>query len=797
MFMTALVSIAAASLAPDASRAVSVTNDGIVRRWVSGAVMRADRIPVSIGGPAAVAFSGDVVRVLWAAGGVLRLYEHAPDTPEQYHTVPAPALVRALALSPSGRAAVVACGDGTLHGLEVHARQFGWTLATGEIEVLAVAMSSDGGSVVAAFADGAVRRYDLGAGTSDMIGTGAPAGALSITPDGEVVVTAASGSLYRWDRRAGAPPQIRPLDAVITALAVDGTGNQMLVGADDGRLWLYDLTGGPRVEYIVPAEAPSGLSAREAQPPPAVPGRLTPPPPQPLIDDDVRFTVYRPQTLSAGQWALLLVFAHKTSLVDEPGRAPVDPQQQVEALARAHFGGAPPRPVGEDARAGLIRGAHLRIVPDLPGIRCNPHGAEVEWWEPVHEVSFRLLAGPELAGTVVRGAVRIWCGAVILGEVSIAMRVAAGGPVAEAPPVEEPVRRYRKIFASYSHRDRAIVENFAHAYRVVGDQYLQDVLVLRSGERWNARLLELIEDADVFQLFWSRNSMRSPHCRDEWEHALALQREEFVKPIYWEEPIPEDLENELPPAALRALHFAKVPVVVPKPRYEVREGVTASASSASPALAGPAAGQPTVEQAAPSPDAGSGGNRGLGGGTRRGRTRWPRAGGFAAAAAAVLLVVGVSVAILQRSSSPPSASAPSATTSVAQPDFTGAPVTAQFTGLHDGSKVSFIQKVTGQVTGIPPSTDIWLVVRPVTAAAYRPQPGPLHVDVQGLFDAVAVFGQSSTQNRGERFILMLVSATPSASQYFELFGSSHSQGASLPTLPDGTQILAEITVERS
>jgi hypothetical protein len=141
-------------------------------------------------------------------------------------------------------------------------------------------------------------------------------------------------------------------------------------------------------------------------------------------------------------------------------------------------------------------------------IRCNPREAGIEWWEPVHEARFRLLAGPGLAGTVVRGAVRVWCGPLIFGEVSIAIRIAAGSHAPETPPVIAPLAPYRKIFASYSHQDRVVVDSFAEAARALGDQYLQDVLALRAGEHWDARLLELIEDADVFQLFWSRHSMR-------------------------------------------------------------------------------------------------------------------------------------------------------------------------------------------------------------------------------------------------------------------------------------------------
>ena len=276
-----------------------------------------------------------------------------------------------------------------------------------------------------------------------------------------------------------------------------------------------------------------------------------------VVDNDVRFTVYRPQALAPGVWASLLVFAHKTDLVTEPGQPPVDPSKQVEAMARAHFGDAPVRSAGEDARSEVFRGARLRITVDLPGLRCNPGEAELDWWEPVHQVVFRLLAGPDLVGSVVRGAVRVWCGPLLLGEVSLAIGVTASASGPPAPSVAESAQRYRKIFPSYSHDDQAIVADFAKVVRALGDEYLQDVLALRSGERWQTRLPELIEEADVFQLFWSSNSMRSPYCQQEWEHALALGRPLFVRPVYWEDPMPQDPTLGLPPVALRELHFIK------------------------------------------------------------------------------------------------------------------------------------------------------------------------------------------------------------------------------------------------
>jgi hypothetical protein len=553
--MTASVPIAAAALASDTAWAVTVAEDGTVRTWATGlgASISPGAVHLEVGGPVAVAFSDPVLRVFWVSEGMLRLYERGPGARPGFDAIPAPAPVCAVALSPSARVAVVACEDGTLRGLDMRTGEFGWTVTTGAQRVLAVAVAADEGPVVASLDDGSIWRYDLGAGTSAALGVGPPVHSIAISPDGEVVVTAGPGGvLSRSDPPTGALSEIRTLGQALTAVAVDGTGNLLLVGTDDGRLWLHDLTGGPSIEYIVP-------TGEVAAPPVEAP----PPPLPPVVDDDVRFTVYRPQALFPGQWASLLVYAHKTTLVEQPGRPPIDPIAQVETQARAHFGGSPPHPIGGDAQHDLARGAQLRIAPDLPGIQCNPPARTIDWWEPVHEVEFRLLAGADLAGTVVRGAVRVWCGPLILAEVSIAVHVAEDGSAGEPPSDWQPFVQYRKIFPSYSHLDGAVVARFAEAARALGDEYLQDVLTLRAGEPWNPRLLELIEDADVFQLFWSRNSMRSPHCRDEWEHALALGRPLFIRPLYWEEPMPKDPGQGLPPDALRRLHFVKVPAEHP------------------------------------------------------------------------------------------------------------------------------------------------------------------------------------------------------------------------------------------
>jgi hypothetical protein len=78
---------------------------------------------------------------------------------------------------------------------------------------------------------------------------------------------------------------------------------------------------------------------------------------------------------------------------------------------------------------------------------------------------------------------------------------------------------------------------------------------LYSGEPWQQALLRLIEEADLFQLFWSKASSRSNAVAAEWRHALSMQDrkdERFIRPLYWNRRMPQ------PPAQLAHLHFASL-----------------------------------------------------------------------------------------------------------------------------------------------------------------------------------------------------------------------------------------------
>ncbi|MDQ3686367.1 MAG: SUMF1/EgtB/PvdO family nonheme iron enzyme [Acidobacteriota bacterium] len=278
-----------------------------------------------------------------------------------------------------------------------------------------------------------------------------------------------------------------------------------------------------------------------------------------FIDEDVQFTVYRPKVVEIYKWYTLLAFAHLSERrVDAPADEP-DPLVEVQRLAGLALGEELDdyKDVRQDSSQAVPRKGELTFVPAMEGVEFNPPSASFFWQKSVHKVEFGMRASRSFNNNIARGRLTVFLGSIILAEVPLSVRVETHPlPESRAPQrVKEAVSPYRKIFASYSHKDREIVEQIEHYAQVLGDKYLRDVTQLRSGEDWERWMKQAIAEADIFQLFWSSNAMRSQYVRLEWEYALSLRRANFVRPTYWETPLPQSEAENLPPDELRRLHF--------------------------------------------------------------------------------------------------------------------------------------------------------------------------------------------------------------------------------------------------
>jgi len=279
----------------------------------------------------------------------------------------------------------------------------------------------------------------------------------------------------------------------------------------------------------------------------------------PQIDKNVQFTVYRPATVVPGIQYSLLAFAHLSRRRPEAPKDEPDPVEEVERQASQLLKDQPAQyePSKLDRVFAVPRKGLLTFVPSMEGCEFDPPSRSVQWLSSVEKVEFKMTASAAVDGRDVQGQMTVFLGKVLLTDVPMHIAVDSRYVVPESQTgvlEDSSSEPYRKIFASYSHKDAEIVEDFEEYGEALGDEYLRDVRTLRAGEVWSERLEELIRDATVFQLFWSSNSMTSPFVRQEWEYALGLNRSKFIRPVYWEDPLPRK-GTELPPAALSRIHF--------------------------------------------------------------------------------------------------------------------------------------------------------------------------------------------------------------------------------------------------
>jgi hypothetical protein len=257
------------------------------------------------------------------------------------------------------------------------------------------------------------------------------------------------------------------------------------------------------------------------------------------------FTVAYPDAVTSTVWHFLWVFLHPAGLQAAADDLVAQRSRQLGFQAATSKASA-----FEQVR----RGTMLRLIPQVRGLYFDPPSQEVAWFEGIEEVEFRLWAAERTTGRLLLGAVEIYAGALPVGRVPLAIRVR--GAAENDPHHQHSVataQLFRSVFVSYSHEDSVIVRACAEVYTALGIDVLIDKTALRSGQHWRPALQTLVAKADLFQLYWSAASSKSPHVTEEWQHALSLQvrkGEQFIRPLRWEDPWPD------PPGELAHIHFA-------------------------------------------------------------------------------------------------------------------------------------------------------------------------------------------------------------------------------------------------
>ena len=282
-----------------------------------------------------------------------------------------------------------------------------------------------------------------------------------------------------------------------------------------------------------------------------------------VADKDVQFTVYAPQKIRPEKNYTVLAFAHLSKRRPDATEDEPDPIAQVKEQVARVLGDqqAGYHDVQQSSSQPVPQGGELTFVPVVKGLAFNPPRRSFSWRKSIHREEFDVQASVEVDGQTLNGSMTVFLGSVIIAEVHLTISVdSRATSEAERIPLNEPrsARRVRQVFASYSHKDEQVVAELAHVAPLFGSRFLMDRTHLEPGEDRNEGLQRLIREADVFQLFWSTNSMRSADTAGEIKYAASLGRPGFILPTYWEEPVPRSPAEGLPPPEIERLQFYRI-----------------------------------------------------------------------------------------------------------------------------------------------------------------------------------------------------------------------------------------------
>lgn len=293
-----------------------------------------------------------------------------------------------------------------------------------------------------------------------------------------------------------------------------------------------------------------------------------------------QFTAYYPRQAHAGQTYGLYVYAHLPNATQKI-------RANVEAFV-SEFGGHVPKPALADQSASLREGAHLSVMPEADGLDFDPVATTKKWQLPYTRFDFAFTPPASAVGEILTGRVSILVGGIEIAHIPFATLIEAA---LEAPPDDDvistqplgragsradttenplaaakftsskPVSIYDKIFISYSRQDSVVAEMYRQVQQALGNDVFMDTHSIRPGEDWRAALANAIDQADIFQLFWSPHAAESEHVRMEWDYALKHRCDEadcagFIRPVYWQHPLPA------PPPELSQINFRYVPFAV-------------------------------------------------------------------------------------------------------------------------------------------------------------------------------------------------------------------------------------------
>jgi hypothetical protein len=166
-------------------------------------------------------------------------------------------------------------------------------------------------------------------------------------------------------------------------------------------------------------------------------------------------------------------------------------------------------------------GASVGVSLEVRGGACDGALQRRTWTGAPIDFSFSVDAEADVKQAVILA--RVFVNDAQIGVIAFTRPITGA---AKPAPVGDKARmkRHKRVFLSYSSKDRETVSAIATAYQMAGVQHFWDRASLKSGEEWHPRLRREIDRADLFHLCWSKSAATSEWVEKEAEYALTRRR---------------------------------------------------------------------------------------------------------------------------------------------------------------------------------------------------------------------------------------------------------------------------------
>jgi len=280
--------------------------------------------------------------------------------------------------------------------------------------------------------------------------------------------------------------------------------------------------------------------------------------------DQVQFSAYYPREAQTNTRYSFLLYAHTKEAFEQVA-------DDVEKF-RDELGNKVPPPKTAKQTTQIRLDTPITIVPESEQIEFDPPSLTKKWGGEWTRFGFDFKPTQAMSGDTLFIRASVQVATVEVAHINCAVEVIeekrnspsdmgeAESPLEEAKLNSNTFSLYQTIFISYSRKDKEVVKVYKLVQEAVGNIAFKDTDSIRAGEDWRSALALAIDQADIFQLFWSDNSAGSPNVRDEWEYTLKYKCPEnrcvgFIRPVCWNDPI-----KPSPPEELGHLHFKYVPL---------------------------------------------------------------------------------------------------------------------------------------------------------------------------------------------------------------------------------------------